>query len=317
MLRAASIMAHPPSTFGDLHVDSAWHVWHPSDPPIPHKHPLNESIASCFDDNSEALKVGSTRLPMCLTGARGPVAATLRRFNRLDDCSSIVPKDDVENIALLLDIGANVGACTVEFLLKSRMTVFSFEPNPLNLFYLTRTLHAGQVKLQKCQGNRAVVAREGCVTVFPIAVGSVTGVAPVLTDELNPGNSRLIAQGAAHPDRLQTQVPVSPLDELFPNGLPASPAALKIDAQGFECNILKGAQRLLASGQIVYVKAEVSEFHLKQNNCSKQGLLKLLTDAGYDVRFERASWTRSAAYGEFLATRKCSQPQGTRVGCKP
>lgn len=47
----ARTMAHPPGTFGDLQVDSAWHVWHPSDPPIPHKHPLNESIASCFDDN--------------------------------------------------------------------------------------------------------------------------------------------------------------------------------------------------------------------------------------------------------------------------
>ena len=299
-------MAHPPSTFGDLHVDSAWHVWHPSDPPIPHKHPLNESITSCFDDNSEALKVSnrSARLPMCLTGARGPVAATLRRFNRLDDCSSIVCKNGCPKIALLLDIGANVGACTVEWLLKSRMTVFSFEPNPLNLFYLTRTLHAGQEQLKNCRGNRTAIAREGCVTVLPIAVGSVAGVAPVLTDELNPGNSRLVAQGTAHPDQLQTQVPVRPLDELFPNGLPASPAALKIDAQGFECNILKGAQRLLASGQIVYVKTEVSEWHLKQNNCSKQGLLKLLTDAGYDVRFEQALWTRSAAYGEFLATWK-------------
>ena len=126
----------------------------------------------------------------------------------------------------------------------------------------------------------------------------------MLTDERNPGNSRIISQDSRHQDQLQTDVPVRPLDELFPKGLPASPAALKIDAQGFECNILRGARRLLATGQVSHVKTEVSEFHLKQNNCSKERLLKLLTDAGYDVRFERAAWTRHAGYGEFHATRK-------------
>ena len=56
----------------------------------------------------------------------------------------------------------------------------------------------------------------------------------MLTDERNPGNSRIIAQESGRLDRLQTDVPVRPLDELFPGGLLPPSAHAPAPAGGAE-----------------------------------------------------------------------------------
>ena len=41
---------------------------------------------------------------------------------------------------VLLEVGANIGACTVELLMRTRARVVAFEPSAKNLFYLTRSI---------------------------------------------------------------------------------------------------------------------------------------------------------------------------------
>jgi hypothetical protein len=120
-------------------------------------------------------------------------------------------------------VGANIGACTVEFLSLTAAHVIAFEPNPLNLFHLTRTLttHAGDamgghrvslerfntISLRKVQRtpdqhrfkflfncHGAPTAEEAarlqpCVHVLPVAAGDRAASLQIFTERSNAGNS--------------------------------------------------------------------------------------------------------------------------------
>jgi FkbM family methyltransferase len=87
-----------------------------------------------------------------------------------------------DKLDVVVEVGANMGACTLQLLLQTNATVLAFEPSrsPLNLFHLTESLH------RTALGNPLLASR---VAVFPIAVGDINGSDRIFVAMGNAGNS--------------------------------------------------------------------------------------------------------------------------------
>ena len=153
---------------------------------------------------------------------------------------------------VLLEIGANVGACTVELLLRTRASIVAFEPSPANLFFLTRNLRILHVSRPELNVSSRVV-------VMPVAIGrTATARARMLVPRANLGNTMLVSErkllqrtllgsvpggrgsvpggrgsvpGGSSEAVRTVDVPVETLDRLMPRGLGAT-RLIKVDVQG-------------------------------------------------------------------------------------
>jgi FkbM family methyltransferase len=142
--------------------------------------------------------------------------------------------------ASFVDIGAHLGWYTLlaHHLLGERGTVYSFEPNPRVRELLERTLHINGL------------ARR--THVYPYALSDhEEGTAALELPKHWSSNARLVPaetgrgpvlEGHGRPTTYQ-QVPVRKLDTVLHGLGPVD--FVKIDAEGAECRILRGAERTL------------------------------------------------------------------------
>ena len=82
----------------------------------------------------------------------------------------------------LLELGGNIGACTIEMLMRTSASLLVFEPNPQNLFHLTSTLRT--LELERPQ--LGVADR---VVVFPIGIGNESFESRLHVAHRNHGDS--------------------------------------------------------------------------------------------------------------------------------
>jgi FkbM family methyltransferase len=168
----------------------------------------------------------------------------------------------------VIDAGANIGYMTMLFAARVGETgaVHSFEPHP----QVRATLQRNVDRINE-SGNA------GRVVVHDCALGNSRGKAELIETDyfaINEGTARIASTVEAdtpnvrsHPVQLET------LDGLFPI---ESFALLKIDVEGFEAKVLKGAERLLSSK---CVRDVIYEDH----SLGGSGLAKLLAGYGYTV----------------------------------
>ena len=125
---------------------------------------------------------------------------------------------------VVVDCGANHGFSSLLFArwTGARGRVFAFEPSPHNLEILR-----ANVRLNNAQN----------IIVRPVAVGEQAGVVRISTHP----NASVVPQGARR-DTPGYEVPVVRLDDEFPSG---RVDFIKIDVEGFEVPVLRGARRLL------------------------------------------------------------------------
>lgn len=129
---------------------------------------------------------------------------------------SLVPRGVVG-----FDLGANVGLFSLLLSRRCRQ-VYAFEPLPRNVGYLERTLAANRVRN---------------VTVVPWAVSDALSLRTLEEGE-NCALGRL-AQGGAQPT-------VTVSCDHFAERYGVYPGVIKVDVEGAEAAVLRGAQRLLA-----------------------------------------------------------------------
>jgi FkbM family methyltransferase len=129
----------------------------------------------------------------------------------------------------VIDVGANLGYYTIKMAIKVGPTgrVFSFEPNPQVLPFLTQ--------------NIAINGFDGRCTVFPIGVGDRLGQSELV---VNPGclggaQMKELSGGGGDCHRIQLDTLDSRLSQV------ERISFLKIDAEGYEPLILKGARQIL------------------------------------------------------------------------
>ena len=169
----------------------------------------------------------------------------------------------------IVDIGANLGYYTVLFgtLTGHTGTVVACEPDPDNRELLTRNVDAHRLT--------------GHVRIAGVALADRSGTRPLHRDPRRAGVHSLSADNlATQAGASQIEVPVLTLDELMSRyGLDAVDL-MKIDAQGAEALILRGATQTLA-GRVGTLVIELWPTGLRNCGTSLDALLDPLEHDGF------------------------------------
>jgi FkbM family methyltransferase len=165
----------------------------------------------------------------------------------------------------VVDAGANVGYMTILASMAAgpHGKIMAFEPHP-GLFAVAQK----NVSSVRKQFNVA------CIELYEIALGDHPGVAELQLPpefESNDGTARIgqpsVTGGQSVSVRLET------LDHVLGD---QSVAVLKLDVEGFEPQVLRGASRALSGGRIRHMVFE-------DHNIGKSEVVRILREAGYRI----------------------------------
>ncbi|HEY3901052.1 MAG TPA: FkbM family methyltransferase [Chthoniobacter sp.] len=176
----------------------------------------------------------------------------------------------------VVDVGANVGFFTVlaAALVGPGGRVVSFEPDPSNFARLQANVQANgftHVTLI----NRPVSDHAGPVSFF---LNSDDSGGSALWDPAQyPGN--VLTQANPRVLSLESTTLDAELERL---ALP-SVRLLKVDTEGAEHQVVRGARRLLANRGIPFVVAELHPFGLEKLGTNQRALRDDMASAGYDT----------------------------------
>jgi FkbM family methyltransferase len=173
-----------------------------------------------------------------------------------------------------IDIGGHVGffSMLAAGLVGPTGRVYVFEPERANYAHLLTHIALNNVH-----------------HVFPFrwAVGHSTSVVDFFTNVDNDGGHALWDPGR-HPFNQKSRQQVSKesvflvsLDDIFGSAQPGFAKLIKIDTEGNEASVLRGARNFLTRAQIPAVIAEINQFGLAQLSSSEQEMRTLMTDLGY------------------------------------
>jgi FkbM family methyltransferase len=174
-----------------------------------------------------------------------------------------------------VDVGAHVGYFSVlaAALVGASGQVVSFEPEPGNYAQLIEHIRLNSFT-QVLPIHCAAGATEG---VFALHCNADNDGGHALWDvRHHPYNDRSRAAPRAH------AVFVTTLDRVLGNVAPGRIKAIKVDVEGGEHAVLRGARLTLEKHQVPFVIAEVNRTGLEQMGTSQAGLRAFMTMLGYD-----------------------------------
>lgn len=243
-------------------------------------------IPEFLKDGLFRLRHGFKGYPRTVRGIPFRLDESLRRFNTdgEEELQSALEKH-LKPGSLFVDVGANFGlhsllAC---HLVGEQGAVLAVEPVPANLRLLRRNLHLNGFTQRSRIVAKALVA-EPCgeleMTVEP-------GLSPAATL-------------SASTDGKTVLVPTTTLDDCL-SGEVRLPSLVKIDVEGAEHEVLKGARSLLERGPTLLV--EVHRFALPHFHSSPEQLRDYLAGFGYTET--RLSEMRSHQGDYFHALYEC------------
>ena len=160
-------------------------IWTPDMPPIPAVRPGG---GDCWWRYYRVGRVGGAA-PMCLV-QEDHISNAIASKGHWYDCLLLrrlwyAPTADGKQGGLFLDIGSNIGSCTLEFLLYTDAVIIAVEPNPFNLYHLTRSLH------RFARINPSIRSR---VVVVTLALGDRLQLSSMHTPDGNAGNSFVVVE---------------------------------------------------------------------------------------------------------------------------
>ena len=164
----------------------------------------------------------------------------------------------------LLDVGANIGLIAIAIAERSRARCLAFEPEPTNFALLARN-----------------VARHGLaqrVELHPVALAAQRGEAMLALCEDNSGDHRLLAR-APHPGERCIPVRTERLDDVLAGRELPRPWLMKLDTQGAEVRVLRGASATLS--QLDALVVEYWPAGLARMGDSAEALAALLSEFRY------------------------------------
>ena len=143
-------------------------------------------------------------------------------------------------IATVFDVGANIGQSVRKFRdAFPRATIYCFEP--------VRALF---------QELRESVSGDGNVRCFQTAMGSAPGIGKIYLTEHPTMNSLIERENS----RGSEEVQIETVDSFCATNGIERIDLLKVDAEGFDLEVLKGAASLLSSARVAFALVEVG-FH--------------------------------------------------------
>jgi FkbM family methyltransferase len=177
--------------------------------------------------------------------------------------SRLLPRVDV-----FVDIGANLGYYTC-LALQSGKSVIAFEPQQQNLYCLFQNLIAN--------------GWENKAEVFPLALSENPGLL-TLYGASGPSAS-LIKNWAGYSSRFKKTVPVSTLDKVLAGRVLGRRLFIKIDVEGAEYQVMKGALMMLelSPRPIWLLEICLEEFHPDGYNPNFLKIFELFWSYGYQA----------------------------------
>ena len=161
------------------------------------------------------------------------------------------------------DVGANIGTITLPVAVAGAAECLAFEPEPIN---------AGRL------AANAELNRLANVTVIEAAVWSAPGTVELRAGgPAGSGTASVDAEAGAGAER----VPAVTLDAFAGDGR-AAPNVVKIDVEGAELEVLRGAAASLDSGRIRDVFVETHPGGLVERGGGEAGVVALLAQHGYE-----------------------------------
>ncbi len=166
-----------------------------------------------------------------------------------------------ESIKVIFDVGANAGFFTLWSIAHNPVAQATcFEPHPISATRLRKQIAANSADAR--------------ITVVEAAAGSSSGRG---TLNISPDSSMGFVSDSTHKvfeNETKVEIEITTLDR-FALSTGFFPDLLKIDVEGFEVEVLKGAGRCLASAKYV-----ILEYHSEQ---LRTECLKLLRNAQFQV----------------------------------
>jgi FkbM family methyltransferase len=151
---------------------------------------------------------------------------------------------------IVLDVGANVGAYSKAIAeINPRIKIFAFEPHPLTYKHLCK--NAAGINVETL--NVAAGEREGTLTLFDYVDRDGSSHASVYRD---------VIEGIHQARSIAHDVNVITLDEFLASQGINHVFLLKIDTEGHELSVLKGAKESIANGKIEAIQFEFNEMNI-------------------------------------------------------
>jgi FkbM family methyltransferase len=205
---------------------------------------------------------------------------------------SSVVRDDF----IVADVGANQGLYTLWLArVATGGHVYAFEPDP-DLF--------------QCLENNVRTNQLQNVSTIQAAASNRSGTLAFTVNGLNRGDNRIDAK--ALPDKSAQQVQAVILDEIVSD---RCLDLLKVDVQGFEIEVLLGAQKTFNANQALTILFEFWPYGLRRAGHQPIELWDLLQEAGFSIAAlghdgrpakvpqELLHWERKAQYCNLIAHR--------------
>jgi FkbM family methyltransferase len=161
----------------------------------------------------------------------------------------------------IVDVGANIGIYTryLAGIAGRSVSVYAFEPSPLNFARL-----------------RDNVRSHHNITMIEAAVGEQNGVAELYLSEKANVDHRMYDSGDG---RKKVDVALVSLDVYFPTGTQID--FMKIDVQGHEYSVLRGATRLFKENPQMVCLLEFWPFGLAKAGIRPADFLRFIIDLGF------------------------------------
>lgn len=234
-----------------------------------------------------------------MTAAVPPYALCTRNKNLVDtfvrvhgkwrDCD-VLPRlldlaAETKPRRVFVDVGANIGACSMLMAARGGIRVVSFEPEPDNYY----ALKAAMVANDFGPGVDMRLVNAGA--------SDASATANIYVDRINSGNSIVRMQGEPAPTQpalgsngkgfvprgTSSQIALTTLDEEIHEHV----HLLKLDCQGCELHALRGARMLMRTHGIDIIKFEFAPHFVQAfaggDGTSAEQLLYLLMDTDYTL----------------------------------
>jgi FkbM family methyltransferase len=194
-----------------------------------------------------------------------------------------------------VDVGANVGNWAEHFLRSNHTTGLLFEPSA------------------QCFSVLEAKFKDKCIALRNVAVGDSPGFIPFI-EEPNCGEGSSAVEAHSTSSGKLRKVPVVTLDQELLD-LSYNIDFLKIDAEGYDLKVLKGAEALLKTGRIRFIQFEYNAHWLAVGS-SLADARHFLMSLGFNLLLIRRSglhplnytfWGDYFRYSNFLAYREADR----------
>eukprot|EP00930_Biecheleria_cincta_P069386 TRINITY_DN57129_c0_g1_i1.p1 TRINITY_DN57129_c0_g1~~TRINITY_DN57129_c0_g1_i1.p1 ORF type:complete len:555 (+),score=105.57 TRINITY_DN57129_c0_g1_i1:186-1850(+) len=241
-------------------------------------------------------------VPLCVRSGRDVVSDTIKYKGRWSECNELFGMAEALSSpgCLVVDVGANLGACTL-LLARLGFQVLAFEPLPSTVQLFKASLNLNEPLAT--QGSSEGWGKAGIVE---WALGQwaerpeqmhayvVEGIGNAGDSIIFPRDALDACNQTTHKCLEPHEVGVVSLDEALSSYHGTQVCLMKVDAQGAELNILRGAQFLLSQRKLGLVYFEWRPALAEKQGEEPMAILELFQAAGYRI-LAPMSWFEDSA----------------------